>query len=234
MTRSAVELEDAPSTQKLPQPRPAGKRGRPRKSETDSRTATRDSLLQAARDAMVAKNSIDVSLAEISEITGNSPGLIVYHFQNKEGLLLSLIELDAAKATSQLEGLRALDIPADKKMRMHIGGILSAYFKTPYANRLLNELMQNASPESARHVSEVFLKPIADFQRDLLDQGVKEGVFRPVDPTDFYFIILGACDHLFARPSALKNIFGVERITDETRRRYSKSLTDLVMAGIAA
>lgn len=189
-------------------------------------------LLRAARNLMVAKNSVEISLAEVAEITGNSPGLIVYHFQNKENLLLSLIEGDAREAVKQMEGLASMDLSPDKKMRMHIAGIFNAYCKTPYANRLLNELMQNCSQESAKHVSEVFLKPIADFQRGLLEEGLAKGVFREVNATDFYFIVLGACDHLFARRSALADIFGVAEITDEVRRRYSKSLTDIVMSGI--
>lgn len=212
----------------------ANRRGRPRKADAEMRMGTREALLRAARELMIAKNSVDISLSEVAEITGYSPGLIVYHFQNKEKLLLSLIEGDAHMAVRQLHGLASMDLPPDKKMRMHIAGIFNAYCKTPYANRLLNELMQNSSAESSKHVSEVFLKPIADFQRNLLEEGLAQRLFREVDPTDFYFIVLGACDHLFARRSALADIFGVTEIAEDVRRRYSKSLIDLVMAGIAA
>lgn len=198
------------------------------------RLGTREALLLAARDLMIAKNSVDISLAEVAEITGNSPGLIVYHFQNKERLLLSLIEIDAQMAVKQLEGLASMDLPPDKKMRLHVAGIFNAYCKTPYANRLLNELMQNSSSESAKRVSQVFLKPIADFQRNLLEEGRALGVFREINAADFYFIVLGACDHLFARRSALADIFGIAEITEEVRRRYSKSLIDMVMNGITA
>lgn len=210
------------------------RRGRPSKVDTDMRISTREALLRAARNLMISKNSIEISLAEVADITGNSPGLIVYHFQNKEKLLLSLIEFDAKEAVKQLEGLVSMQLPPDKKMRMHIAGIFNTYCKTPYANRLLNELMQNSSSESAKHVSEVFLKPIADFQKNLLEEGLRLGIFREINPTDFYFIVLGACDHLFARRSALADIFGVAEITDEVRRRYVRSLTDIVMNGIMA
>ena len=93
----------------------------------ENRLNTRQALLQAARDLMIAKNSVDISLAEVAEITGNSPGVIVYHFQNKEKLLLSLIEQDAQAAVAQLQGLSSMELSPDKKMRMHIAGIFNTY-----------------------------------------------------------------------------------------------------------
>lgn len=210
------------------------KRGRPKRADVELRGNTREGLLQAASELMISKNSVDISLAEVAEITNKSAGLIVYHFSNKEGLLLALLERDAAKAVEQLRELSGMKLPVQKKMRMHIGGLINAYYKTPYANRLLHELMQNASSESAQRVSEIFLKPIADFQRDLLEQGLREGVFREVDPTDFYFIVVGACDHLFARRCVLTHIFDIGEITEHIKKRYSHSLVDMVMAGILA
>ena len=211
-----------------------GTRGRPRRADAELRGDTRVGLLQAASDLMIAKNSVDISLAEVSALTGKSPALSVYHFSNKEGLLLALLERDAAKAVAQLRELATLDLPVEKKMRMHIGGLINAYHKTPYANRLLHELMQNASEESARRVSEIFLKPIADFQKTLLEQGLRGGVFREVDPRDFYFIVVGACDHLFARRCVLTHIFDTAEISEETKKHYAQSLIGIVMAGILA
>lgn len=193
---------------------------------------TRADLLRAASEAMIAKDSIDISLADVGARTGLSAPLIQYHFGSKEGLLLALIERDAAEAVAQLQILADMPIPADRKMRMHIEAFVKAYFRHPYLNRLLHSQMQGSGDEIAQRVSDVFVKPIAAFQRGVLEQGIAEGTFRVVDPMYFYFMIVGACDHMFARRCALRHVFGVDEITDEIRRGYSREITATVLGGI--
>jgi hypothetical protein len=87
-------------------------------------------------------------------------------------------------------------------------------------------------PDLAKQVAETISKPLANTQRQLLEQGVKDGVFRPIDPMLFYFIVLGACDHLFFGQQVLLHAFGVQRIDDELRRSYTNTLLDLILGGI--
>jgi AcrR family transcriptional regulator len=195
---------------------------------------TRADLLRAASEAMIAKDSVDISLNDVGARTGLSAPLIQYHFGSKEGLLLALIERDAADAVGQLQILADLQIPADRKMRMHIEAFTKAYFRAPYLNRLLHSQMQSSGDDVASRVSEVFVKPIAEFQRALLEQGYAEGLFRRVDPMYFYFMIVGACEHMFARTAALRQVFGVPRITQDIQRGYAQEIIDTILPGISA
>lgn len=208
------------------------KRGRPTLADLSERVDTREGLLQAARNLMIAKNSADFSLSQIAKITGQSPALVKYHFGNKEGLLMALIEIDAEKAIKGLEALKASDLPVLAKMRAHVGGMVTAYFEAPYAHRLLHTLMQNSGSDIAGKVCEIFLHPIANFQRDLLMQGQVAGVFQAVDPVNFHFILLGSCDYFFSRQGTLVHVFGIEEITSEIKKSYAQTLTDIIMSGI--
>ncbi len=211
------------------------RKGRARRAETKLRGDTREAILRAAGDLMIARNSVDITLAEIAEASGISPGLIIYHFTSKEGLLRALIAYDASHAVEQLRGLAGVKMPADRKMRRHIGGLVRAYSRMPYISRLIHALVQEASEDCARAVSEAFVQPVAAFQRDLLEQGRREGVFRAVDPADFYFMVTGACDHLFARRGLSRHGPAGDDVDDEAmKERYARSVTAMVMAGIAA
>ncbi|MGE4323710.1 MAG: TetR/AcrR family transcriptional regulator [Sphingobium sp.] len=84
---------------------------------------TREYLIQAAADVMIAKDSADISLSEIADKTGLSAALVQYHFGNKEGLLVALLERDGAKALGQLRQLEAMDLSAPAKLRIHVGGL---------------------------------------------------------------------------------------------------------------
>ena len=210
------------------------KRGRPSLAELADRVGTREGILQAARSLMITNNSADFSLSEIARMTGQSPALVQYHFGSKEGLLMAVIEIDAAKAVRELKALDAADLPVLTKMRLHIEGIVNAYFEAPYANRLLHTLTQNCGPAIAQQVSDIFLRPIADFQRKLLAQGQDAGVFGDVDPMNFHFILLGSCDHFFSRQGMLAHVFGKQEITPELKNAYAKTLANIVLSGILA
>jgi hypothetical protein len=125
-------------------------------------------------------------------------------------------------------------MPAVDKLRLHVGGLINAYFRAPYMNQLLNILVRREETETSRRVGELIIKPIVDFQAHILEQGRREGVFRDVPPVEFYFMIVGACDHLFARRGALSQVFGIPEMSETLKRDYARFLIDTVLRGISA
>jgi AcrR family transcriptional regulator len=191
-------------------------------------------LLQCAGEVMRARRSPDVSLGEVAQKAGHSPTLVQYHFGNKDGLLLALLERDATQAMSRMNILAVSDLPAVTKLKLHIGGLVNAYFRAPYLNRLLDDLMRDGAGPHSERVGDLFVTPLVEFQTSLLEQGVREGVFRPIPPFEFYFIVNGACDQLFSTSSGLSRCLGIGEVTDDIRRSYARTITSLVLRGIAA
>src|SRR5262245_34070313 len=161
------------------------------------KNGTAEKLLVAASELMIERASIEVSLSDIAQKSGVNAALVKYHFGNKEGLLLALLARDAATEIASLEYLLAQPITPTEKLRMHIGGIIRAYHRFPYMNRLIHYLLHESSADSADAVSKFFVAPLLGFHRRLLGEGIKAGEFRKVDPVLFYTSLIGACDHLF-------------------------------------
>lgn len=202
---------------------------RPPPAETNP---TADKLLAAASGLMIERNSLNVSLSEIAERSGVNSALVKYHFGNKEGLLLALLARDARSEVRNLDYLLAQPISPSAKLKLHIAGIIKAYRRFPYMNRLIHLLLHASSERAAAEVSDVFIKPLFAFQRRLLEMGVAAGEFRAVDPVQFYTCLIGACDHLFFGRDAVSRAAGVGPITDEDCRGYIAFLTDLIFAGL--
>ncbi len=193
---------------------------------------TADKLLLAASELMISSNSIEVSLSEIAQQSGVNAALVKYHFGNKDGLLLALLERDAANEMTNLEYLLEQPITATAKLRLHIGGIIKAYNQFPYMNRLIHYLLHESSAKSADEVSKFFVGPLLSFHRRLLAEGHKTGEFRVVDPVLFYTSLIGACDNLFFSRHAMSRAIGVGPVTDDVCRAYVAHLEMLLLDGM--
>jgi AcrR family transcriptional regulator len=196
------------------------------------RNATAEKLLVAASELMIARSAIEVSLSDIAQQSGVNAALVKYHFGNKDGLLLALLARDAATEVANLEYLLAQPISPTAKLKLHIGGIIRAYHRFPYMNRLIHYLLHESSQEAADEVSKFFVAPLLDFHRRLLAEGIAAREFREIDPVLFYTSLIGACDHLFFGRHAMSRAIGVGPVTDEVCRQYITHMEALVCGGI--
>ena len=196
------------------------------------RNATAEKLLDAASELMIARSSIEISLSDIAQKSGANAALVKYHFGNKDGLLLALLARDAATEVANLEYLLAQPISPTAKLKLHISGIIRAYHRFPYMNRLIHYLLHESSAEAADEVSKFFVAPLLDFHRRLIEEGVAQGEFRAVDPVLFYTSLIGACDHLFFGRHAMSRAIGVGPVTDDGCRQYIAHMEALICGGI--
>jgi AcrR family transcriptional regulator len=197
-----------------------------------AKNTTAEKLLVAASELMIERSSIDVSLSDIAQKSGVNAALVKYHFGNKDGLLLALLARDAASEVANLEYLLAQPISPTEKLKLHIAGIIRAYRRFPYMNRLIHYLRHETSAEVADEVSKFFVAPLLDFQRRLLSEGIRAGEFRKVDPVFFYTSLIGACDHLFFGRQAMSRASGVGPVTDQVCRDYIKHMEALICGGM--
>lgn len=181
---------------------------------------------------MSDRHSIDVSLSEIAGHSGLNSALVKYYFGNKNGLLLALVEREAAAALQGFKELLRQDLEPTEKLRRHIAGIINNFFRTPYLNRLLHSLLDDRRSGSARQVNRIFVQPVMELQRELLTQGIRAGEFKPVDPLLFYVSVLGACDHLFNARYAVRSLAGATGMDGELRERYIAHVCDVFIHGL--
>jgi hypothetical protein len=99
-------------------------------------------------------------------------------------------------------------------------------------NRLIHYLLHESSDEAADEVSQFFIRPLLDFHRRLLAEGVAAGEFRAIDPVLFYTSLIGACDHLFSGRNAMARATGVGPVSDEVCRDYVAHVEAMVLGGM--
>jgi len=196
--------------------------------------ATAAKLLVAAGDLMIERNSTDISLSDIAQKSGVNAALVKYHFGNKDGLLLALLARDSAAEMANLAFVLDQPISPTEKMQRHIAGIINAYYRVPYLNRLIHLLLHQGSETTSKEVHRFFINPLFDFVKRMLEEGIATGEFRKVDPALFYISLNGACDHLFYGRHMNARFIGPRGITDDIRRRYIDHMTTQILGGLLA
>ena len=194
----------------------------------------RDQLLEAACQIMRDGDAVDLSLSELSLRSGLNSALVKYYFGNKSGLMLALLERDMGNVVSQLQALVAKEMDPEDKLRRHIGAVIDTYYTFPYLNRLLMRMIRDSAPSEAKRIADLYLKPLSDAYTALIQDGVKAGKFRDVDPQMFYFSVTGASDRFFNARQVLKHCYDQQEVSEEIRDRYREHTVELIMRGLLA
>lgn len=182
---------------------------------------------------MIEKQVTNIPIQELAQRSGVNQGLVKYHFGNKAGMELALLRRAMRPAMEQLEHLDSSSLTPKEKLRVHISGMVNTYFRYPYVNRLMHRMIAENPSEFAPTIIDEFSRPSALAQRRILEEGVADGSFRPIDPISFYFHVVGACDQLFHGRHQLARIFGHDVINDDLRRTYIDHLCGVVIRGMA-
>jgi len=219
--RPVTMSSSAKSTRKLLRKRSAG-----------ALSGSAELLLQATASILSERSDLDASFSEIEKRSGLNSALIKYYFGNKDGLLLALLERDAKLEMDALKHLITMDLTADEKLRIHIRGILNAFHRSPYLNRLIHYMIENGSGRSGKLLKEIYINPMVEAYRKIVAQGVEEGTFRPVNAELLYCSLVGSCDYIFSSINIIPQIFNESEITEELKQRYLAHLIDLTLLGV--
>jgi AcrR family transcriptional regulator len=199
-----------------------------------SSLSTRERIIEAARELMIEFGVLEVSVADITQRAGVNVALVSYHFGGREGLMLSIAREDAKLALSDLTRLCAADLPPAEKIRHHVTGVIHAYYKRPYLNRLLQKLIREGSLEAAEEVGEFFVRPVAEARSAIIAEGIASGVFRPVDARLVGYALEGACAQIFTSAASRQAVLGRGDLDRDLIDRYARSTSDLIVNGLLA
>jgi AcrR family transcriptional regulator len=178
-----------------PSPRPAGRGSGARWSAA----ATRQALLVAAAALFSERGFDGVPIEDVAARAGVNKALISYHFGGKRGLYAAVLESGFAEMA---ERLRAVEAEA-RDARQALRGLLEAFQRVArehpgFPTLFLREVL--ASGVEPRVVP--YLVEIVGVSRRLAARGVREGLFRRVDPLLLHFGLVGSLVFFFATEPA--------------------------------
>jgi TetR/AcrR family transcriptional regulator len=170
-----------------------------RKRERRDPAATREALLRAGEELFSARGFDGVAIEEIAQRAGVNKALISYHFRGKRGLYAAVLGSTFAEIAARLESIEAGASDAAEALR----GILQAFARVArerpgFPTLFLREVLSTGiEPEVLP-----YLLRIVGVSRRLTARGVREGLFRRVDPLLLHFALVGSIVFFFSTERA--------------------------------
>ena len=188
---------------------------------------SQDAVLDAARALFTRKGFANTSVSEICAQAGVSPPTLYYHFGNKDGLFEAVVE-----QTIELDGFCQLlrkaveeaTSPWDK-LRAYVHTYLTA-FPIITLNPGLHLGHSAQLNETSLRCFGLGLEATYQLAREILEDGIGTGAFRPVAVDTTAACILGMVDSFVRSRVYLGVEYDIDEVADCIVDLFSRGLTD--------
>jgi len=203
--------------------------GSVRKSATPSRreehgTARVDEFLITALDLFAERNFASVTIKDIAEHLGVNTALIYYYFDSKTDLFRATIEYAVARA---FENVRALDNKSADPATIIAAWLSNHVNKYAEIHRFVKIALDfrgahEGNPDISNTIESFYVEE-RKLMSKIIREGIKQGMFKPVDPTRMAQFISTYLDGCMVR-SVILTDFDLEGAVRDLHRRVLEML----------
>jgi TetR/AcrR family transcriptional regulator len=196
--------------------------------------STREALLTAAADLFAERGYDGVRVWAIAERAGVNKAMISYHFGGKRKLYLTILGATFAEILSRVEALAEAPRPAPEVLRDLIAAMADVGERRHVFGMMLREALAGGK-QLERGVLDKPLRVLAAVRR-ILERGVADGAFRPVDPLLTHLSLVGSLAFFFATAHFRERLLADSDLGIESPdgAAYVRHLQDLITHGLAA
>lgn len=150
----------------------------------------RDDILQAAAQIFRQKGYNAASMQDIADAVGLQKPSLYHHVESKQDILLALLDYALDLLIADMQAVLTSDAPPDRKLQLAVRAYIRRMSSdVDLAAVLLLEYRSLDPEQRGLHIQR--RDKVEAAWREIIDQGVKAGVFRPVDPAVAGFALLG-------------------------------------------
>jgi AcrR family transcriptional regulator len=197
--------------------------------------ATRQALLAAGTRLFAERGYDGVPLSAIADRAGVNKAMVSYHFGGKRELYRAIVTATFDEIVSRAEKLAEAPRPAPAALRELVALIAeTASQRNPhFPAMMLREVLaggKHLGPETIAYPLRV-----ADVARRIVERGVRDGSFRPVDPLLTHLSLVGGILFYFATSRLRDRMFSEGRLRTRAPDavQYVTHMQDLLIHGLA-
>jgi TetR/AcrR family transcriptional regulator, cholesterol catabolism regulator len=184
---------------------------------------TRARILRAALDLFAEKSFRGATMADIAEACGITKAGLYYHFQTKTDLLEHVYETVGANLATALDRAADTSVPTEERLAAIVRAQVGYHVEYRSFLTVFWRERHELEPKVRRRVR-ARERRFEKTMRDLLIEGMRTGVFRPVDVDVRSSLILGVLSTVYRWAHHVE--LPPEAIADEA--------LDFILRGVAA
>ncbi|WP_224095696.1 TetR/AcrR family transcriptional regulator [Nostoc sp. MS1] len=191
---------------------------------------TKAVILKAAQEEFAQLGLTAARTEAIAAKTGVAKSMIYYYFKDKEGLYRAVLEQTHAELLQTLENLETQNLPAEQALEKFLTALLDCVSNNPKLPAIMfHESVQNQG-KYYQHSSSVSIDTILI---SILQRGVEEGSFRPLDPFGSAINIMGTCLFYFIGAGNIKHFPQGKRLLSKAMlKSHAQEAISLILAGV--
>ena len=155
----------------------------------------REVILDAAYTLFIEKGYWDTKIIDIADAAGIGKGTIYEYFESKDAIFLELFKTKVAAGYETLPDLLNREINCEHKIKKYIETELENTSRFTFSRNFLMDLMMKSDAFRNQALIESIHKLVAEKFRIMfliIEEGVKSGEFRNVDPLLATVSVMGA------------------------------------------
>jgi TetR/AcrR family transcriptional regulator len=197
---------------------------------TRNSEATKTQLLDAAEAEFAVTGLIAARMEVIAAQAGVTKATIYYYFPSKEELYRAVLGRCFTAALAMMEQLQLDCLPPDAALVRLLEQILCCMSENPRIGSILSlEAIQNKGKYYPKQLGDLLYGTIVE----ILEQGMRAGVFRQLEPRHTAVNIVGTCTFYFTAQENLKYLWPGKRLLGkDLLQRHTQESIDLIMAGV--
>jgi TetR/AcrR family transcriptional regulator len=201
--------------------------------QRDSKS-TRAALLDASAELIARRGFDGTTIDAIARRAGVNKAMISYHFGGKRGLYSALLTEILTASAAGMDAIRAWEAPPEHRMTAFIAAFREMIKVRPVAPQIMLREAISGGRYLDRGILPNFLRIFTVLQ-DILEQGSREGKFRPVNPVLTQIGLVGSLMFFFATETFRRRVvreLGVEAGPMEPED-YIRHWREMMLGGLA-
>lgn len=152
-------------------------------------------ILDAAYTLFLNKGYWDTKIIDIADAAGIGKGTVYEYFESKDAIFFELFKTKVAAGYDSLSELLNKEIPCEKKIKEYLDIELTNTAKYTFNKNFLVDLMMKSdafrNPELIESIHKLVKKKFT-ILHGILEEGIKTGEFRDIDPMLAAVSVMGA------------------------------------------
>jgi AcrR family transcriptional regulator len=158
---------------------------------TTTEIGLREQILVTAKSLFIQQGYNGLAMRQISEALGVSKAALYYHFKDKEELFLAILSGNLDELERAIGDIQSKQVSCSEKIILFVEYVLEQPAEQRAIIRLASQEMSQLGATARKKFDKTYHDQFTGKLQTIFEAGVKNGEFRPMDPTIATWALLG-------------------------------------------